>query len=236
VQFALPSADYAYTLGQHWAALNGHTQMVKMLVEAGADLNPISDAGLTPLDMVFHNSNATDICQFLISRGAKSTSEIQRGFSFAAQNRCTRAPQELDYDLDSGFESDGRENLQRTPKARQTPTHLKPPVCVPAIDLKVPNTESISFNVSRKMAASALHNTTENVTATPAHSEPSEEPFASPWPMSQFIRPYSTPTAFFFEQSPHPSGLPLPRAPMLENLTKAELNMWATPQMVIPKW
>jgi ankyrin repeat protein len=162
------------------AVLTGHTEIVKMLVEAGADLNHMTNDGRTPLDMVYNSHRGRDMRQFLISRGAKTGSEMPR------------------------------------------------------------NTNADSLDLGARMAnidisSSSLQDAPQHAVG-PAYSELSEELITSPYPISQFIRPDSTPTVFSFEQSPHPRGMSHPRAPMFESLRNVELNIWATPQMFTPKW
>ena len=59
---------------QHWAAhnelVNGH-EIVKLLVEYGADINQVSDTGLTPLDLA-RRAKRTENVRFLEGIGAKT--------------------------------------------------------------------------------------------------------------------------------------------------------------------
>jgi ankyrin repeat protein len=165
------------------AVSNGRTQIVEVLVEAGADLNYMDYDGRTPLDMVpvYDSDDHTDISQFLISRGAKTGSELRRNTNADYLNLSAR---------------------------------------MAAIDISSPGSQ----------------NAPRHAAATPAHGGLSEEPMTSPYPISQFIRPYSNSTVYFFEQSPHSKSASLPRAPMLESSRNVELNAWATPRMFTPKW
>jgi len=61
-------------VGQHWAAHNdlenGH-EIVKLLVEYGADVNQVSDTGLTPLDLAQRAKRMENV-KFLERIGAKT--------------------------------------------------------------------------------------------------------------------------------------------------------------------
>lgn len=63
---------------QHWAAHNdiehGH-QIVKLLVEYGANVNQHSDTGLTPLDLA-KRAGKTENVKFLEMVGAKTGSRF----------------------------------------------------------------------------------------------------------------------------------------------------------------
>ncbi|KAB8206326.1 ankyrin [Aspergillus parasiticus] len=52
----------------HSAAWNGHTEVVKLLVEAGADVNSVTELGHTPLSLVIDKSN--EIGEYLKQHGA----------------------------------------------------------------------------------------------------------------------------------------------------------------------
>jgi ankyrin repeat protein len=58
----------------HWAANNGNLEFVKLLVSAGADVNPISDQNTTPLDLAI-NENQLAIIEVLSRAGAKRKQE-----------------------------------------------------------------------------------------------------------------------------------------------------------------
>lgn len=64
---------------KHWAANNdithGH-KIVKLLVEHGADVNQVSDTGLTPLDMARRAGKSVNV-KFLEEQGAKSGEEMR---------------------------------------------------------------------------------------------------------------------------------------------------------------
>jgi hypothetical protein len=187
-----------------------HTQTAKIFVEAGADLNHVIDDGRTLLDMVFDRGSLRDFHRFLISRGAKTGSEMRRGAHIVAQNGSAEGAHETDSNSDSGFESGDSGGTQRFPKAHRTATRPTPPTFTSYVgpptnaDLQVSKLNADSFNVSREMAAidisSALQNAPQHAVATPAHSELPEVNIESPWSISQFIRAGSTPTsAFLFE-------------------------------------
>jgi ankyrin repeat protein len=53
-----------------WASLYGHLNVVKLLIEEGADVNARDDAGLTAL-MIALGRGHTDVAQFLIEAGAE---------------------------------------------------------------------------------------------------------------------------------------------------------------------
>jgi hypothetical protein len=226
------------------AVSNGRTQIVEVLVEAGADLNHMTDDGRTPLDMAFDIDRHRDIRRFLISCGAKTGAAMRHGARVVGQNGWAESANEIDSELDSGIESDHRKDLRRTTKVHEIATRLNSPAFRPYIgppNLEVSNTNADSFNFSAKMAAidissSGLQNAPQHAAAAPAHSGLSEERISSPWPISQFIGPDSTPTEFIFEQSPQFSGVSDYRTPMPENMTDAAPNVWATPQMFTPNW
>jgi hypothetical protein len=60
---------------QHWAAGSGHYDCTKLLLEFGADPNPLSDTSLTPLDIaVTHERDRT--IALLLEYQAKRASEL----------------------------------------------------------------------------------------------------------------------------------------------------------------
>lgn len=59
---------------QHWAASNGFLEVVKLLVEAGANVNCVTDTGATPLGLVGNRS--PDIREYLENHGARATPGI----------------------------------------------------------------------------------------------------------------------------------------------------------------
>jgi ankyrin repeat protein len=64
---------------QHWAAHNdiehGH-EIVKLLIEYGADVNQVSDTGLTPLDLA-RRAKRDDNVVFLEGVGAKTGAQMR---------------------------------------------------------------------------------------------------------------------------------------------------------------
>ncbi len=48
-----------------------HLEVVKMLVQCGANLNPVDAEGVTPLDLA-EEAKAMDIVQFLMAHGARN--------------------------------------------------------------------------------------------------------------------------------------------------------------------
>ena len=61
----------------HWASYHGHIECVKLLVAAGAELNPISDQNMTPLDLAFKNNQGL-MSDFLVKHGAKEAKEVPK--------------------------------------------------------------------------------------------------------------------------------------------------------------
>ncbi|KUJ17713.1 ankyrin [Mollisia scopiformis] len=79
----------------HWAAhndLEDGFEIVKLLVEHGADVNQVSDTGLTPLDLATR-AEKTEIVQYLKEKGAMSGAvcgEINRVRSRGKPRRIVR--------------------------------------------------------------------------------------------------------------------------------------------------
>jgi hypothetical protein len=59
----------------HWAAYWGHIECVKLLIEAGAELSPISDQDTTPLDLALR-ANQIAVVDLLTQAGAKERRDI----------------------------------------------------------------------------------------------------------------------------------------------------------------
>ena len=53
----------------HYAASGGHIEEATLLIERGAEINPINDNNRTPLDNA-HRFNDTDMITFLTTKGA----------------------------------------------------------------------------------------------------------------------------------------------------------------------
>ena len=53
----------------HWAASRGHIEAATLLIERGAEINPINDNNETPLDIA-HEYSETAIIAFLKIKGA----------------------------------------------------------------------------------------------------------------------------------------------------------------------
>ena len=53
----------------HYAASGGHIEAATLLIERGAEINPINDNNRTPLDNA-HRFNDTDMITFLTTKGA----------------------------------------------------------------------------------------------------------------------------------------------------------------------
>ena len=53
----------------HYAALGGRIEAATLLIERGAEINPINDVNDTPLDNA-HTFNDTDMITFLTTKGA----------------------------------------------------------------------------------------------------------------------------------------------------------------------
>ena len=53
----------------HYAASRGHIEAATLLIERGAEINPINEYNLTPLDRA-HVCNRTDMIAFLKTKGA----------------------------------------------------------------------------------------------------------------------------------------------------------------------
>jgi ankyrin repeat protein len=74
ILLALPSMTFS-DRHQHWAAGSGHYDCTKLLLEFGADPNPLSDTSLTPLDIaVTHERDRT--IALLLEYQAKRASEL----------------------------------------------------------------------------------------------------------------------------------------------------------------
>ena len=62
----------------HVAAVKGHTEVVKLLLEAGADKNAATDPGMTPLHLSVENS-CTEVVKLLLAAGADQNLADCRG-------------------------------------------------------------------------------------------------------------------------------------------------------------
>ena len=61
--------NYSYT-PFHWAASRGHIEAATLLIERGAEINPINEYNETPLDIA-HDYSETDMIAFLKTKGAE---------------------------------------------------------------------------------------------------------------------------------------------------------------------
>jgi len=61
----------------HWAAYHGHFECLQLLVEAGAQLSPVSSGRVTPLDLAYDAGRSTVIA-YLERRGAQRAVSIER--------------------------------------------------------------------------------------------------------------------------------------------------------------
>lgn len=64
----------------HWAANSGHIEVVKILIQAGADLSPISDQTVTPLDMAIRSKHS-GIVDLLVQTGARESRDVSAEIS-----------------------------------------------------------------------------------------------------------------------------------------------------------
>ena len=53
----------------HYAAMEGRIELATLLIERGAEINPINDSNETPLNMA-HDCNHTDVVACLKTKGA----------------------------------------------------------------------------------------------------------------------------------------------------------------------
>lgn len=65
-----PNEAYNFGTALHWAAMNGHTEVVRILADYGADLEASSDMLGTPLHAAT-NRNRPDVIEVLIEHGAE---------------------------------------------------------------------------------------------------------------------------------------------------------------------
>jgi ankyrin repeat protein len=70
----------------HWAAYNGHANIIKLLIVNGADVNAASQQGWTPLIAAAINGHLS-ACAALIAGGANINSSTSDGWS-ALQKAC----------------------------------------------------------------------------------------------------------------------------------------------------
>lgn len=102
----------------HYAAHNGRLDCVLALLDAKAELSPISDQSKTPLDMAIQGKQRY-IAKLLKERGAKTAQELyaERGSNFSRYNSrlnraraCFRAPMgKSDSASDGDYASDSDE-------------------------------------------------------------------------------------------------------------------------------
>jgi ankyrin repeat protein len=79
-------ANY-HKLTQHWSAASGYFEVVKLLVEAGADVNCASDTGMTPLALM--GNKWPEISEYLQLHGALVNSPPRER---ASRKRAPRKP------------------------------------------------------------------------------------------------------------------------------------------------
>lgn len=108
----------------HYAAKNGHLEVVKMLVERGADLNVFPDEtkfyrGETPLNSACSYSNTNDknleVVKYLVEKGA---SMVKINFCFQSPlTNCmnSKAPLSAQYLLEMGADPNVPNNNRQTP-------------------------------------------------------------------------------------------------------------------------
>ena len=70
--------SYGFTL-LHWAAMCGHTQSVKLLIEAGVDVNAVCNRGRSALMWAAGSAASLDVCKVLIEEGVDVHIVDQRG-------------------------------------------------------------------------------------------------------------------------------------------------------------
>jgi ankyrin repeat protein len=64
----------------HWAAYNGHLDVVEVLLNSGVDINLEDFEGITPISLATSNKK-TDIVKFLVDKGADVDIEDTHGFT-----------------------------------------------------------------------------------------------------------------------------------------------------------
>lgn len=64
----------------YWATVEGHTEIAKLLIASGADVNAVNNEGETPLFLAASN-NCKEIAKLLISNGADVNSVEGRGYT-----------------------------------------------------------------------------------------------------------------------------------------------------------
>ena len=73
------TSKYKYT-AVHWACMRAHWDIVKFLIEKGADLNIVGGDGGTPINWAVNHDNV-DMIKFLINHGAKLNIKNQWGMT-----------------------------------------------------------------------------------------------------------------------------------------------------------
>lgn len=84
--------------GLHWAALGGHLDTVKYLLEQGASPALANEANYVPLDLAYFN-NHNEVAQFFLKAAEKLETKDEAGLSAAVES----------VEIDGGDEDKGEE-------------------------------------------------------------------------------------------------------------------------------
>jgi len=80
----LDAANEYGNTGLHWAAMNGHLEVVKLLMEHGASPALANDKNYVPLDLASFN-NKTDVVDFFLSQSEGMEGDNDAGLEEAAK-------------------------------------------------------------------------------------------------------------------------------------------------------